>query len=172
MAVKITGLKIKETFDALIDAAIQGANNIMDEHVVGARQLCPSRKGVSIGTQYRKPYGDAKGYKFYDVLFKPGKGRNKGKVVNFIAKTQTGRVAGELKATIRKVSRYDRPSNIRVYAGTRDVFWARFTEYGTASTGWGKGVPRQSFLRPSFQAIKPKVQEAIESEMRKHPEVK
>lgn len=169
---RITGLKVKETFDALIDAAVAGENSIMDEHVEISKRLCPVRKGETVGNQYRKEYGDKNGRVLRDVLFTPKTGRGKGKVVNFIASTWTGRIAGSLKDTIRKVEKHDRKGNVRVYAGNNKIFYARFTEYGTSSTGWGKGVPKQPFLRPGFQAIKPKVKSRIEEYMRTVPEVK
>jgi len=167
MAVRVIGLKIKEVCQQIVDAAMVGANDLMDESVVTAKRLCPKREGVEVGTRYR---GD--GRVLRDVLFTPKTGRSKGKTVNFIADTQVGRVAGSLRATIRKVEKYNRPGNIRVYAGNKDVFYARFTEYGTASTGWGKGVPKQPFMRPAFQSIKGKAKENIIAEMRKVPEVK
>ena len=161
MAVRVIGLKIKEVCQQIVDAAMVGANEVMDESVVTAKRLCP------VGTITR-----ADGRTLRDVLFVPKTGRGKGKTVNFVADTWTGRKPGSLRATIRKVEKYNRPSNLRVYAGNKDVFYARFTEYGTASTGWGKGVPKQPFMRPAFQSIKAKAKENIIAEMRKVPEVK
>ena len=173
MAVRVIGLKIKEVCQQIVEAAMVGANDLMDESVVTAKLKCPARKTddqgrpISAGTVYR-----GAGRVLRDVLFTPKTGKGKGKVVNFIADTQVGRVAGSLRATIRKVAKYDRPSNLRVYAGNKDVFYARFTEYGTSSTGWGKGVPKQPFMRPAFQSIKGKAKDLIVAEMRKVPEVK
>jgi len=167
MAVRVIGLKIKEVCQQITDAAMVGANEVMDESVIIAKRLCPTRKDVPVGTAYRTSKRVLR-----DVLFTPKTGRGKGKTVNFIADTQVGRVAGSLRSTIRKVEKYDRPSNLRVYAGNKDVFYARFTEYGTASTGWGKGVPKQPFMRPAFQSIKGKAKDIIVAEMRKVPEVK
>lgn len=161
MAVRVIGLKIKEVFTEIIDAAMVGANEVMDKGVVEAQRHCP------VGTITRED-----GRALRDVLFIPQKGRGKGKIVNFIADTWTGRKPGSLRATIRKVEKYDRRGNLRVYAGNQKVFYARFTEYGTASTGWGKGVPKQPFMRPAFQSIKGEARNIIESKMRKVPEVK
>lgn len=161
MAVRVIGLKLKEVCQQITDAAMVGANDVMDQGVAEAKRLCP------VGTITRK-----EGRALRDVLFIPKTGKGKGKIVNFIADTWTGRKPGSLKATIRKVEKYDRPGNLRVYAGNQKVFYARFTEYGTASTGWGRGVPRQSFMRPAFQSIKNKAKEVIIAEMRKVPEVK
>ena len=162
MAVKIVGWKGKEVFKELADAAIAGANIVMDKHVEGAKRLCPVGTITRTGT----------GFKLRDVLFTPKKGRGKGKTVNFIANAWQDRQPGSLQATIRKVSRYDRPTNVRVYAGNEKIYYARFIEYGTASTGWGKGVQKRPFMRPSFLAVKGKAKEIIEAEMRKVSEVK
>lgn len=161
MAVKIVGWKGKEVFKELADAAIAGINIVMDKHVEGARRLCPVGKITRSG-----------GNKLRDVLFVPQKGRSKGKTVNFIADTWQGRQPGSLKSTIRKVERYDRPNNVRCYAGNSQVYYARFVEYGTASTGWGGPAKKQPFMRPSFLAVKGKAKEIIETEMRKCSEVK
>lgn len=157
MAVKVIGWKGKEVFDSLIDSAIAGANRVMDMHVVDAKRRCPVGKVM-------RPDGQV----MRDVLFTTKRGKD----VNFIANTWTGRIPGSLKATIRKVGKHDRPTNLRVYAGNNKVFYARFVEYGTKSTGWGGPAKAQPFMRPSFQAIKGKAQELIEAEMKKNPEVK
>src|SRR3989304_141059 len=161
MAVRVIGLKIKEVCQQIIDAAMVGANDVMDEGVVTAKLRCP------VGTITR-----ADGRVLRDVLFVPKTGRGKGKTVNFVADTWTGRKPGSLRATIRKVEKFNRPGNLRVYAGNKDVFYARFTEYGTASTGWGKCLPKQPFMRPAFHSIKGKAKENLIAEMRKVPEVK
>jgi HK97 gp10 family phage protein len=161
MTVRVIGLKIKEVCQQIVDAAMVGANDLMDESVVTAKRLCP------VGTITRKD-----GQALRDVLFVPKTGRGKGKTVNYIADTWIGRNPGSLRATIRKVEKYNRRGNLRVYAGNSKVFYARFTEYGTASTGWGKGVPKQPFMRPAFQSIKGRAKDIITSEMRKVPEVR
>lgn len=164
---RVEGLRIKEVFQNIADLAIIGANKVMDDVAAKARGLCPTKAGVEVGTQYRG-YGTV----MRDVMFTPKKGRGRGKHVNFIAKTEMGRTAGSLRNTIRKVEKSDRPGNVRVYAGSAKVFYARFIEYGTASTGWGKGVKKQQFMRPAFHAIKGTAQARIEEEMRKEPEMK
>lgn len=148
---RIEGWKGKQVFDSLVSAAMIGANAVMDDHVKGAKALCP------VGTIQR---GGANRMK--DVLFTT----KRGKVVNFIADTWMERVPGSLKNSIRKVEKYDRAGNIRVYSGNKQVFYARFVEFGTAKT------KKQPFLRPSFQAIKGTVKSRIEEAMRKVPEVK
>ena len=148
---RIEGWKGKQVFDSLIAAAMVGANAVMDDHVKGAKALCP------VGTVKR---GGANQMK--DVLFTT----KRGKIVNFIADTWMERIPGSLKNSIRKVEKYDRAGNIRVYAGNKQVFYARFVEFGTAKT------KRQSYMRPSWQAIKGTIKDRIETEMKKVPEVK
>lgn len=148
---RVEGWHGKEVFQNMIDLALIGANAVMDDHVADAKRRCP------VGTVTR-----ADGSTQRDVLFTT----KRGKEVNFIANTWTGRVPGSLKATLRKVEKYNRPGNLRCYAGNAKVFYARFVEYGTSRT------KKQPFLRPSFQAIKGTLKERIEAEMRKEPEVK
>lgn len=107
----------KEVFDAVIDAAMVGLNAVMDEHVADAKMRCP------VGTITRKG-----GYVQRDVLFTT----KRGKEVNFIANTWVERIPGSLKATVRKVEKYDRPGNLRCYAGTNKVFYACI--YGSGTT--------------------------------------
>ena len=158
---RVIGWKGKEVFQNIADLALAGANKVMDNHVADAKRRCP------VGTITR-----GNGHVQRDVVFTPKTGRGKGKEVNFIADTWTGRIPGSLKATVRKVTKHDRPGNLRCYAGTHQVFYARFVEFGTASTGWGGPAKAQPFLRPSFQAIKGTLKESIEVEMRKEAEVK
>jgi len=148
---RVEGWKGKQVFDNIVEAAMVGANAVMDDHVADAKRRCPVGKIRRGGANQMR-----------DVLFTT----KRGKVVNFIADTWMGRIPGSLRSTIRKVEKYNRVGNIRVYAGTHKVFYARFVEYGTSKT------KAQPFLRPSFQAIKGTVRERIESEMRKVTEVK
>jgi len=154
---RIDGWKGKQVFDNLVNLAMIGANKVMDEHVEAAKRLCPTGKITRSGANVMR-----------DVLFTT----KHGKAVNFIADTWVERIPGSLKSTIRKVEKYDRAGNIRVYAGNTKVYYARFVEYGTASTGFGGPAHAQPFMRPSFQAIKPTVKDRIEAEMRKETEVK
>ncbi len=60
------------------------------------------------------------------------------------------REAGALKKSIRVVRLKGDPKlNIRVYAGSREVFYARFPEYGTVK------MLAKPYLRPSMGAAKP-----------------
>lgn len=158
---RIVGLRIKEVLDNVRDLAIAGGNAVMGDHAEDARRRAPR------GTITRKD-----GQVLREVFFTPKKGRGKGKDVNFIANTWMGREPGSLKASIRKVEKFNRPGNIRVYAGSGKVYYARFVEYGTASTGWGGPAKAQPYMRPSFLAIKGTAKNRIEAEMRKEPEVR
>ncbi len=154
---RVEGVKIKEVFQNIMDLAIIGANKVMSDVAVDAKRRCPTKKGVPVGTVYR-----AYGRVMKDVMFTTKRGKD----VNFIADTEMGRTAGNLRATIRKVEKDSRPGNIRVYVGNRDVWYGRFVEYGTSHSR------KQPFMRPSFHALKPTMQARIEEEMRKEPEMK
>jgi HK97 gp10 family phage protein len=145
----------KGIFNDVRDAALLAVNNIMDDVVEDAKHLCP------VGTVTRPD-----SYVNIPVSFTPTKGKNKGKLTQFVAKTWMGRQPGSLKNTIRKVEGYHRPGNIRAYAGTQKVFYARFVEYGTSRTS------AKPFMRPSFLTAKPTINSRIESEIRTVPEVK
>ena len=154
---RVEGVRIKEVFQNVMDLAIAGANAVMADVATDARRLCPTKKGVSVGTVYRR-YGRV----MKDVLFTTKRGKD----VNFIANTEMGRTAGNLRATIRKVEKDSRPGNIRVYCGNSAVWYGRFVEYGTSHSR------KQPFMRPSFHAIKGTAQSRIEAEMRKEPEMR
>jgi very-short-patch-repair endonuclease len=112
---RVEGVRIKEVFQNVMDLAIVGANKVMADVATDAKRLCPTKKGVSVGTVYR-PYGRV----MKDVLFTTKRGKD----VNFIADTEMGRTAGNLRATIRKVEKDSRPGNIRVYCGNKAVWYS------------------------------------------------
>ncbi len=59
------------------------------------------------------------------------------------------REAGALKKSIRVVRLHGDPKmNVRIYAGNREVYYARFVEYGTVK------MRAQPFLRPAINAAK------------------
>lgn len=66
------------------------------------------------------------------------------------------RIPGALRATIRRVSRKDK-NNIRVYAGNKKVYYARFVEYGTVKTR------KKPFVRPAFQQVKGRILRGIKN---------
>ncbi len=62
------------------------------------------------------------------------------------------REAGALKKSIRVVRLHGDPKmNVRVYAGNREVYYARFVEYGTVKMG------AHPFLRPALNAAKKEI---------------
>jgi HK97 gp10 family phage protein len=68
-------------------------------------------------------------------------------------KAWTAREAGALKRSIRVVRlRNDERRNIRVYAGNREVYYARFVEYGTVK------MKAKPYLRPALNASKSRIQ--------------
>lgn len=70
----------------------------------------------------------------------------------------SGREAGALKKSIRVVRLQGDPKmNVRVYAGNKDVFYARFVEYGTVK------MPAKPFLRPALNASKGGIMDKMEN---------
>lgn len=154
---RISGWKGKQVFDNLTKLAMVGANDVMDAQVAGAKRLCP------VGTITRSGANVMKEVYFHT---------KRGKEVNFIANTWVERIPGSLRNSIRKVEKYDRAGNIRVYAGNTQVYYARFVEYGTSKTGWGGPAKAQPYMRPTWQVVKKTAKERIEAKMRTEPEVK
>ncbi|MHB8110493.1 MAG: HK97-gp10 family putative phage morphogenesis protein [Syntrophorhabdaceae bacterium] len=69
------------------------------------------------------------------------------------------REAGALKNTIRVVRlKGDPKQNIRVYAGNRDVYYARFVEYGTVK------MKAKPFMRPALNASKAEIKAIVGAE--------
>ncbi len=67
-------------------------------------------------------------------------------------KDWTARQAGALRDSIRVVRLHGDPKhNVRIYAGSRTVFYARFVEYGTHN------MRARPFLRPALQAMKSQI---------------
>ena len=68
------------------------------------------------------------------------------------------REAGALKRSIRMTRLAGDPKmNIRVYAGSKDVYYARFVEYGTAK------MSAKPFLRPALTASKGSIKQTVEN---------
>ncbi len=71
----------------------------------------------------------------------------------------SGREAGALKKTIRVVRlKGDPKQNIRVYAGNKEVFYARFVEYGTIKMG------ARPFMRPALNQSKAEIKSIVEGQ--------
>jgi len=84
-----------------------------------------------------------------------------GKLVPDLKKSGwTAREIGAMRNTIRTVESRDpdKADNVRIYAGTEDVFYAVQMEYGRG--GWKGG--RKSFMRPALAAAEGKVRSIIE----------
>lgn len=130
--------RINEILEQIGRASEENANIVMDEVVADAKSRCP------VGKIVRPPGWSGPRY----ISFTPKTGRNKNTLVSFRAeRVWLGRQPGDLRSTIRRVNK-EGSGTIRVYAGTRKIFWAHMVERG--SVHW----PAHPFLRPAFQAIK------------------
>ena len=158
---RIVGWRLPQICDEIKGRAIEAVNEVMDEHVVISRSLCP------IGEITREGK-----WKMAAVVFMPKTRKrkkiaiSKQKVVSFQAQQWSGRYPGQLRDTIRRVNKPERPGNVRVYAGNKKVNYAHFVEYGTTRT------KRQSFMRPAFNIIKKTLKSRIEQGIAKCPDVK
>lgn len=140
-----------EVFDDTYNKAVDNANEFMDTVVEDAKRRCPPPGKTNI---FRPP-----GWAKAAVSFTPKTGRNKGQLVTFRTdKRWTGREPGNLKSTIRRVTK---GGSIRAYAGNFKYYWAFMVERGTSSTGWGGPAAAQPFLRPAFRAGKTRAIAAI-----------
>lgn len=109
----------KEVFAEIAEQALKNANLLMDDVVEAAKRRCP------VGTISRPG-----GWSTANVSFTPGTGKNKGRLVEFTGKRWRGREPGDLRNTIRRVTKKG-TGNIRVYAGNFKIFWAHMVERGT-----------------------------------------
>jgi HK97 gp10 family phage protein len=151
---RIANWGAKEVFASIIETALDEAGNVMDDVTVVAKQKCP------VLTNPKWERGEVRGLGLWktnmwshaNVSFTPKTGRNKGNLVQFSTdKRWTGRKAGDLKSSIRKVTHTEKLGNIRVYAGQFKYYWAFMVEKGTVKT------KAQPFLRPAFNGIRSKV---------------
>ena len=75
-------------------------------------------------------------------------------------KEWTARRAGALKSTIRVVRLKGDPKlNIRVYAGNKEVYYARWVEMGSVHNR----APRKPFLRPALSESKSQIKSTVEN---------
>lgn len=73
-------------------------------------------------------------------------------------KDWTAREAGALKKSIRVVRLHGDPKrNVRVYAGNREVFYARFVETGTVK------MKAKPYLRPALNSSKAEIKRILEN---------
>lgn len=152
---RVEGWHAKEIFSQIAEEAINAANEVMDDVVSAAKAKCP------VGTITREGK-----FKTATISFTAKAGTKSAKAVSFQAQSWSGRYPGQLRDTIRRRNKANRPGNIRVYAGDRKTVYAFFLEYGTVKT------KRQSFMRPAFQEKKNSVISRIEAGIAKTPEVK
>lgn len=145
---RIANWHTKEIFKRIEDSAYDNANAVMDTVVEAAKNRCPPPGKTNI---YRPP-----GWSSAHVEFIPKTGKDKGKLVSFNTdKRWIGRDPGDLKRTIRRVNKQESMGGtVRVYAGNFKIYWARYVEMGTASTGWGGPAHAQPYLRPAFKGVK------------------
>jgi very-short-patch-repair endonuclease len=110
---RVANWRAKEVLTHIYDQAIQNGEEIMDDVVEDAKRRCP--------------VGDTTvpdGYTSANISFTPKTGRNKGQLVEFGTQRRwKGRFPGQLRGTIRRVTRRDR-GNIRIYAGNYKVYYA------------------------------------------------
>ena len=78
---------------------------------------------------------------------------------------------GELKRSIGTIMSKD---GFSIYIGPRmgtsranDGWYGHFVEFGTSSTGWGKGIPAKPFMRPAWDEKKNEAIDIIARELGK-----
>jgi hypothetical protein len=147
---RISRWKDKEVFSQIREVAIAQAEAIMDDLVSEAKSRTPVSPIVREGKW--------SGHRI--ISFKPRRGRSKGQSVSFTAKRWLGRQPGDLRSTIRKVTKRDRRGNIRVYAGNTKIYWAFMVERGTSKT---KAV---RYLKNAFEHIQATAKERLEKSIK------
>lgn len=140
---RVVGWNAPQMFKEVEDNVIEAANELMDDMADNARRMCPVGTMTKEGT-----------WKKATLSFIPTRRRGrkiplaKRQRVTFEAQQYSGRYPGQLRDTIRRVNKYDRPGSIRVIAGNRSSGYARFLEFGTAK------MRARPFMRPAFQQLK------------------
>ncbi len=158
---RVTGWRLPQICDEIKALAIDAVNGVMDDHVQMSRGLCPVGEVTREGK-----------WKTATVSFMPMTrghrkiAESKRRFVTFQAQQWSGRYPGQLRDTIRRVNKPERPGNVRVYAGNKKVNYAHFVEYGTVK------MRPKSFMRPGFQVAKKELKPKIEQMIREHPDVK
>ncbi len=75
-------------------------------------------------------------------------------------KEWTARKAGALKASIRVTRLKDDPKlNIRIYAGNKEIYYARWVEMGSVHNR----EPRKPYLRPALNELKGSIKSIVEN---------
>ena len=145
---RVEGWNAKAIFGAYLEKAENGANNVIDEVVGNAKQICRS------SFKHDPPiFREGKWSKAH-VEFTPKTGRNKGELVKFdTEKRWMGRFPAQLQNTIRRVNKPGSGS-VRGYAGNFKVYYALMVEKTGYTDRGGKFHPPIHFLQAPFHAIK------------------
>jgi hypothetical protein len=147
---RVANWRAKEVFNEVAQVALAEANAVMDDLAEEAKARCPVSPIVRQGKWATNQ----------TVNINPKSGKNKGKSITFQARRWLGREPGDLRKTIRKVTKRDRPGNIRVYAGNTKIFWAFMVERGTIKT------PAQPFLRPALHSAQQRALSRIQARLK------
>ena len=147
---RVANWRAKELFSQVREVALEEANAVMDGLVEDAKRLCPVSP---IEREGRWSYDQ-------NISFTPKRGKNRGQRVSFRAKRWMGRQPGDLRSTIRKVTKHDRVGNIRVYAGNAKIYWASMVEHGT------RGRPGVHYLKRATEQAKAHTVQRITKRLR------
>ena len=144
----------KEIFKAFEDKAMDNANVVMDEVVIGAKQRLVG------GVKQIPPIVRQGRNTSARVSFVPKTGANKGKLVEYNTDRRwTGRRSlsstpyDQLYNSIRRVNK-EGSGSIRAYCGTEKAYWAFMVEKSGYTDRGGKFHPPLHFLQGSFHAVK------------------
>ena len=145
---RIENWNSKEIFGAYLEKAENGANNVIDEVIGKAKQICRG------SFQHDPPIFREGKFSKAHVSFTPKTGKNKGQLVQFdTEKRWTGRFPGQLQNTIRRVNKPG-SSSVRAYAGNFKVYYALMVEKTGYTDKNGKFHRPIHFLQAPFHAIK------------------
>ena len=125
--------KLKQIPDVAVDAARQAMEEVAQEIVEAMRAAAPKGKTGRLRDSIGWTWGD----------LPPG--------TFMIDEIRSGRNQGDQYATLR----------IKIYAGNREAFYARFQEFGTRSQ------PAQSFFFPTWKRERAKFRRRIRERVRK-----
>lgn len=148
---RIENWRANEIFQSLENKAESGANKVMDEVIVQAKQRL-------IGAVVEiPPIVRQGGFVHARVSFTPKKGRNKGELVQFSTdKRWTGRRTNnrdQLYESLRRVNKQG-TRTIRGYAGNTLAYWAFMVEKSGYTDRGGKFHAPLHFLQNPFHAMK------------------
>lgn len=155
---RIAAWNAKEIFGGMLEKAVENANGVMDDVVVGARQRLLG------GITQIPPIVRKGGWSSARVSFVPKTGKHKGELVHFETKNRwTGRRMDnidQLYGSIRRVNKVGSGS-VRVYCGNMKAYWAFMVEKSGYHDRGGKFHPPLHFLQGGFEAIKGEIVDRI-----------